>query len=319
MKKILLFVTVLIFTSSAFSQASPADDKQAVLDAVDKLWAGMKAKSAEQIKAAFMPDGQLLAVDKSPKDPNALSTVRKFTGEEFAKLISEAKVPGDFIENMIDPEVKVTGDLALVTGRYTFYVGDKFSHCGIDTFNLVRTADGWKIANGASTLEFKCDAYIKAVKVPTIAADPKDVSTIDGIIKAFYEVITGPKGAPRQWSRDRSLYIPEIRFIGMDERDGKIRYADLSHPQYVNAVNEMFVRDGFTEREINRVIHRYGNIAHIFSTYEFTSDDGKDKGRGINSIELFWDGTRWWISAASWDDERANNPIPKEYLPKGKK
>jgi len=119
MKKILVLISLLIFAAPVFSQA---DEKQAVLDAVDKLWAGMKAKSAEQIKAAFMPDGQLLAVDKSPKDPNALSTVRKFTGEEFAKLISQAKVPGDFIENMIDPEVKVTGDLALVTGRERTYL-----------------------------------------------------------------------------------------------------------------------------------------------------------------------------------------------------
>jgi hypothetical protein len=81
----------------------------------------------------------------------------------------------------------------------------------------------------------------------------------------------------------------------------------------------MLVRDGFTEREINRVVRRFGNVAHVFSTYEFSSDDGKEKGRGINSIELFWDGTRWWISSASWDEERPNNPIPKEYLPKGKK
>lgn len=316
MKKISLLLLLFIFVIPAFSQT---DAKQAVLDAVDKLWAGMKAKSAEQIKAAFMPDGQLLAVDKSPKDPKALSTMRMFTGEQFAKLISEAKAPGDFIETMIDPEVKVTGDLALVTGRYTFYVGDKFSHCGIDTFNLVRTAEGWKIANGASTLEFNCDSYIKAVKVPIIAADPKDVSTIDGIIKAFYETITGPKGAPRQWSRDRTLYIPDIRFINMNETNGKIRAGIMSHQQYVNAVNEPLLADGFTEREISRVTRRFGNIAHVFSTYEYSSDDGKEKGRGINSIELFWDGTRWWISAAGWDEERPNNPIPKEYLPKGKK
>src|ERR1700755_3540949 len=166
MKIIALLFLVLVFSTAAFAQTSPADDKQAVLDAVDRLWAGMKAKSADQIKAAFMPNGQLVAGDKNPKHTEELSTTRMITGEEFAKLISEAKVPGDFIETMIDPEVKITGDLALVTGRYTFHVGDKFSHCGIDTFNLVRTGDGWKIANGASTLEFKCEAYIKAVKVP---------------------------------------------------------------------------------------------------------------------------------------------------------
>jgi hypothetical protein len=240
------------------------------------------------------------------------------SGDEFAKLISEAKAP-EFIESMPEPDVRVDGDMAIVTGRYTFTVGGKFSHCGRNTFNLVRTADGWKIANGASTLEPKCEADQKAVHIKKIEADPKDVSTIDGIVKAFYETISGPKGSPRQWQRDKTLYITDVRFVGMDEQDGKIRAGIMGHQQYVNATNEYFLNSGFTEHEINRVVRRFGNVAHVFSTYEFSADDGKEKGRGINSIELFWDGTRWWISAASWDEERPNNPIPKEFLPKGKK
>jgi hypothetical protein len=314
MKKILLLLLILTFTAPVFSQASQADDKKAALETVDKLWAGMKAKSAEQIKAVFMIDGQLVAIDK-PRDGKGASKTRVFTGEAFAKLISEAK-GGEFIESMPSPDMRVWGDMAVVTGRYTFYVGDKFSHCGTNTFNLARTEAGWKIANAASTLEFGCEADLKAVRVSTIEADPKDVSSIDGIIKAFYEVISGPKGAPRQWSRDRTLYITDVRFVSMSEEEGKIRARVLSHQQFVNGSNEFVVNEGFVEREINRVMKRYGNIAHIFSTYEFSSADGKDKGRGINSIELFWDGTRWWISAASWDEERPNNPILKEYLPK---
>lgn len=314
MKKSLLFFLVLIFTLPAFSQA---DDKKAAAETVDKLWAGMKAKSAEQIKAVFLPGGQLIAIDK-PRDGKGISTTRVLSGDAFAKMISEAKAP-EFIESMPAPDVRVSGDMAVVTGRYTFHVGDKFSHCGTNTFNLVRTADGWKIANGASTLEFQCDADQKAIHVPAIEADPKDVSTIDGMIKAFYDVISGPKGQPRQWARDRTLYTPDVRFINMNETNGKIRAGILSHKQYVNAVNESLTSGGFIEREINRVVRRFGNIAHVFSTYEFSADDGKEKGRGVNSIELYWDGTRWWISAASWDEERPNNPIPKEFLPKGKK
>ena len=105
----------------------------------------------------------------------------------------------------------------------------------------------------------------------------------------------------------------------MSEQGGKIRVGIMSHNQYVNATNGNFITNGFTEREFNRVTRRFGNIAHVFSTYEFTNDDKTDKGRGVNSIELYWDGTRWWISSASWDDERPNNPIPKEFLPKGRK
>ena len=76
------------------------------------------------------------------------------------------------------------------------------------------------------------------------------------------------------------------------------------------------VREGFDEREIHRVTERFGNIAHVFSTYETRrSAGGPLMGRGINSIELFWDGKRWWIASAIWDDERPGSPIPKEYLP----
>ena len=209
--------------------------------------------------------------------------------------------------------------MAMVSGRYTFYVGDKFSHCGTNTFNFVRTETGWRIANAASTLEFQCERDLKAVEIPIIEADPKDVSTIDGIIKAFYETISGGKDVPRQWSRDKTLYTPDIRFVGMSEQDGKIRASVMNHTNYVNGTNEFFVAEGFTEREINRVVRKFGNIAHVFCAYEFSTEDKKEKGRGVNSIELFWDGIRWWISAGSWDEERAGNPIPKEFLPKIKK
>ena len=46
------------------------------------------------------------------------------------------------------------------------------------------------------------------VVVPTVAPRPADVATVDGVVKAYYDVITGPAGQPREWSRDRSLYIP---------------------------------------------------------------------------------------------------------------
>ena len=160
---------------------------------------------------------------------------------------------------------------------------------------------------------------MQAVEISKIEANPADVSTIEGILKAFYETISGSKGVPRQWSRDRTLYTPDIRFVGMSEKDGKINAGIMNHQQYVNGSNKFFVTEGFTEREINRVVRKFGNIAHVFSTYEFTNDDRTEKGRGINSLELFWDGVRWWISAVSWDEERPNNPIPKEFLPKEKK
>jgi len=290
---------------------------KAAADVPAKLFAAMKAKSFEDIRATFMPDGQLVAIDK-PRDGKGISKTRVFSAESFAKNISEAK-SAEFIEKMPNKDVKITGDLAVVSGRYTFFVGEKFSHCGTNTFNLVRTEAGWRIANAASTLEFQCERDLKAVEIAPAEADPADVASIDGIIKAFYETISGGKGVPRQWSRDKTLYAPDVRFVAMSEQGGKVRASVMNHNQYVNNTNEFLVAEGFQEREINRVVRRFGNIAHVFSVYEFTTDGGKEKGRGVNSIQLFWDGARWWISSASWDEERPGNPIPKDFLPKGKK
>jgi hypothetical protein len=310
MKKIILIYVLILLISSAICAQ---DDRPAAIEVVNRLFTAMKAKNAAEIKAVFAADGQLIAIDK-PRDGKGISKTRIFTGEAFAKMISEAQGP-EFIEKMPAPEVRVSGDLATVSGRYTFHVGDKFSHCGTNTFNLVRTETGWRIANGASTLEFQCERDLKAVEIPKVEADPKDVSTIDGIVKAFYATISGGKGVARQWGRDKTLYTPDIRFVAMSAENGKIRPSLMTHHQYVNGSNEYFVSEGFTERELHRTVRQFGNIAHVFSSYEWETADKKERGRGVNSIQLFFDGTRWWISAVSWDEERADNPLTKDFLP----
>jgi hypothetical protein len=155
------------------------------------------------------------------------------------------------------------------------------------------------------------------VDVPAASARAEDVGTIDGIMKAFYDVISGPAGQPRQWSRDRTLYIPDIRFVAMSEdNSGRPRAQIASHQQFVDSSDAVLVKEGFYETEIHRVTERFGNIAHVFSTYESRNKaDGPVIARGINSAELFFDGKRWWIASNIWDDERPDNPLPAEYLP----
>ena len=157
----------------------------------------------------------------------------------------------------------------------------------------------------------------KHVEVATIAASPADVGTIDGMIKAWYDVISGPAGKPREWARDRTLYIKDLRFVDVGwGKDGKPNPRIVDHQTYVDSSNGMAER-GFFEQEIHRVTQRFGPIAHVWSTYESRqTEKGPVIARGINSIELFWDGTRWWIANGVWTDETKDNPIPKEYLPK---
>jgi hypothetical protein len=155
------------------------------------------------------------------------------------------------------------------------------------------------------------------VVVPTLAPRPEDVGSIDGIVKAYYDVITGPAGQPRQWGRDRTLYWPGIRFFAAGvNKDGSPTVRVMTHQEFVDRVDAGAVKNGFDEHEIHRVTSRIGNIAHVMSTYEMHEiGTGPVTGRGVNSLDLYWDGKRWWITAASWDDERPGSPIPREMLP----
>ncbi len=155
------------------------------------------------------------------------------------------------------------------------------------------------------------------VAVDAIPARPGDVSTIDGIVKAYYEVISGPAGQPREWSRDRTLYPPHVRFVEITEgKDGNLRAKTMTHQEYVDGSDPGFLKNGFDEHEIHRVTERFGSIANVFSTYESRRRrDGPVIARGINSLQLFHDGARWWIASSAWQDESPAHPIPKAFLP----
>ena len=154
------------------------------------------------------------------------------------------------------------------------------------------------------------------VVVPTVAPRPADVATVDGVVKAYYDVITGPAGQPRQWSRDRSLYIPDLRFVATGVAKGRPYARVMTHQDFVDGSDSSFVHDGFFEREIHRVTRTYGNIVQVFSTYEeHRTADGPVEGRGINALQLFWDGSRWWVASAIWFEEDPARPIPSEFLP----
>ena len=155
----------------------------------------------------------------------------------------------------------------------------------------------------------------KHVEIPRIAARPEDVGSIDGMIKAWYDIVSVSKGQMPDWGRDHTLYIEGIRFVEMREKDGKPVPDIVTHQEFADASSSI-AEQGFSEREIHRVTERFGNIAHVWSTYESRrTPDGPVIARGINSIELFWDGQRWWIANAIWDQETPKRPIPKEYLP----
>jgi hypothetical protein len=154
-KTLFLSIILAALASSVFAQ----DDKKAALAVVNKLFDEMAAANAAGILATGTPENQLVAVQKTRDGKTRISAIG---GEAFSKFFTK---PGAIKEVMYAPHVEVDGDWAMVWGRYVFFEGDKVSHCGINQFNLVRTEAGWKIANGASTIDRgACNEKEKAMK-----------------------------------------------------------------------------------------------------------------------------------------------------------
>jgi hypothetical protein len=152
---------------------------------------------------------------------------------------------------------------------------------------------------------------------PRPAAKPEDVSSPDAILAATYDVISGPPGE-RDWNRFNSLFLPDARLIatGTSKKDGKQRIDSFPPEGYAKMAGGYFKEHGFFEREIGRKAERYGNIMQIFSTYESrnTKEDKDPFARGINSFQLYYDGTRWWVVTIFWEEESPTTPIPQEFL-----
>lgn len=151
----------------------------------------------------------------------------------------------------------------------------------------------------------------------TKSANPADVSSVDAIMKAVYDAISGDAGQKRDWDRFRSLFHKDARLIptGKNPKTNLYEATTLSPEDYIKHAEPFFAKEGFHEKETARKIDTYGNIVQIFSTYEARrkKDDEKPFMRGINSFQLLFDGNRWWVMTIYWQAETPDNPIPSKY------
>jgi hypothetical protein len=142
-----------------------------------------------------------------------------------------------------------------------------------------------------------------------------DVESLDATIKSFYLLSSGGPGEARDWDRYRSLFLPESRLIAARPTETGAGAVVLTVTDFVAQNSKYLERGGFFDREIGRRVETFGNMAQVWSTYESRHEpDGVPYVRGINSIQLLKDGDRWWIVNVFWDFERADTPIPDEYL-----
>lgn len=153
---------------------------------------------------------------------------------------------------------------------------------------------------------------------PRPPANPADVGSMDAILAALYDVISGPAGQPRDWDRFHSLFAPGARLIPTRSRpDGSADAVVLDVQGYIDRTGPFFERNGFFEKELARRTDQFGHVAHAFSTYASyrSAQDSVPFSRGINSIQLLHDGSRWWVVTIFWDAERPGLMLPERYLP----
>ena len=151
--------------------------------------------------------------------------------------------------------------------------------------------------------------------------NPNDVASIDAIVTAAYDVISGPAGQKRDLERERSLFLPGARLIPTAMKAGSTNMSEIG-PQildiegYIARVEPYFAENGFYEKEVARRTEQFGHIAQVWSIYEsrHSESDPEPFMRGINSIQLFNDGIRWWIITIYWQHESPEDPLPEKYL-----
>ena len=145
------------------------------------------------------------------------------------------------------------------------------------------------------------------------------VSTLDSTLETLYGVISGEKGEERDWDLFRYLFHEDAKSIPTRRGDNSAVSARFMSPEeYISSSGSYLVDNGFYEVELNRNVQQFGNIAQVFSTYEsyHSKDETTPFMRGINSIQLLYDGSRWWIINVYWMQETEEHPIPQKYLQK---
>ena len=155
-------------------------------------------------------------------------------------------------------------------------------------------------------------------------ASPEDVATIEAIVAATYGSISRAPGENFDWERMESLFLPDVRLIANPEQTGG-EFLVQTFQEYRDSVDDWFAKNvpigsqqdkGFEEEQIHAEVERYGDIAHVMSTYQKRFWNGEEVlGRGINSFQLVRHDGRWWVVGIIWDEESGAGPIPDAYLP----
>jgi hypothetical protein len=141
-----------------------------------------------------------------------------------------------------------------------------------------------------------------------------DVTSIDGIVTALYEIVSGPAGE-RDWEAERALFLPGARVIpARSTVPGIAPSASTDIEGYIASRGPWFRENDIWEDEVAREVFEFGTFAHVLSSYEaYRVPGGEIILRGINSIQMSHDGERWWVVSLIWDNERPGITLPERF------
>lgn len=151
---------------------------------------------------------------------------------------------------------------------------------------------------------------------------PADTASVDAIVSALSASVSHAADASPDFDRMRRIFLYVGMLVPPKAAGADFRAMDVDQfaERYEKSVAARKEKGepavGFFEREVARRTDCFGNICQVFSTYESrrSPSDSAPFQRGINSIQLLRDGSRWWIASIVWDTERPDNPIPAQYL-----
>lgn len=133
---------------------------------------------------------------------------------------------------------------------------------------------------------------------------------IDEIIDTMYSVISGPAGE-RDWDLFRSLFHDQAIMGSVNPTpNGKTVFNHFEPEGYIKMNSPFFTKNGFFEDELKRDLKKFGNIAQVFTSYQFRiEEDGPIAQRGVNCVQLVKENGRWYITQLIWQPETADNKL----------
>jgi hypothetical protein len=268
---------------SPVSAQSPGDE---ALNAVRRLFDAMRAQDTIALKANLHPTARLITTGTNQQGQPGHQFVPI---EGWVRAIANARARPD--ERIYDPEVRVDDNLATVWTRYDFFIGDAFSHCGYDGFQLAKVEGAWKVVHVSDTqrrTEARCGRGTEPVSevLPT-ASDSAAVRT--GLQKLFDAM------AARDTAAVRASMLPNAQLVGLSATTKAIQPTSVN--DFVAVVGRQ--QAPLHERPVNPEVRIHDNLATVWTWYDFHLGD-RFSHCGIDAAQLVRTAEGWKIAQITY-------------------